>query len=265
MLMLPLQHGDRLEGEFKALHGVMVKSSFQSRFILLLLMACFGTAITTAVSASLIWMAPQAVHAAQVDHEKRFNDACQAIKGKKYKTAHHHLKKLDKANHGRGQTVLGLLYQKGVGVEKDLSKAVSFYQKAAAKGIPQAESLLGHLLLNAEDAVVTDSKGAIYWIEKAAEHGVEEAQLTLGKLYTEGKRLPINHSKAVHYLHDAAAQGNAEAQRMLDNIPQLNQAHQAMLAGGSQYQTGMNNLTKSWTGYADIVNNLNAASSYTGK
>lgn len=241
----------------------MVKSSFQPRFKLLLLY--FGTLITTAVSVSLIWITPQAVRAAQTEPEKRFDDACQAIKAKNYKTAHHHLKRLDKANHGRGQTLLGLLYEKGVGVEKNLSKAVSFYQKAAAKGIPQAESQLGHLLLNAEDAVVTDSNGAIYWIERAAEHGVEEAQLTLGKLYTEGKSLPINHSKAVHYLHDAAAQGNAEAQRMLDNIPQLNQAHQAMLAGGSQYQSGMNNLTKSWTGYADIVNNLNAASSYTAK
>lgn len=224
----------------------------------------YGITITAAF-ASFIWSAPQAVCATSSAHEKRFDNACKAIKEKNYKTAHQHLRKLDKANHGKAQTVLGLLYEKGVGVEKDLGKAISYYQKGAAKGIPEAESQLGHLLLKTEDAVAMDSKGAIYWIERAAEHGVEEAQLTLGKLYTEGKRLPINHSKAVYYLHNAAAQGNDEARRMLDNIPQLNQAHQAMLAGGSQYESGMGNLTKSWTGYADIVNNLNAASSYSAK
>jgi|AGTN01.3.fsa_nt_gi FOG: TPR repeat, SEL1 subfamily len=242
-----------------------MKSSSRNKVKTLLIGFTYGVAVTTAVFASFICSAPQAVCTTSAVHEKRFDAACQAIKGKNYKTAHQHLRKLDKANHGKGQTVLGLLYEKGVGVERDLAKAVSLYQKGAAKGIPQAESRLGHLLLSMEDAVAMDSKGAIYWIERAAEHGVEEAQLTLGKLYTEGKHLPINHSKAVYYLHNAAAQGNDEAQRMLDNIPQLRQAHQAMLAGGSQYQSGMNNLGKSWTGYADIVNNLNAASSYSAK
>lgn len=242
-----------------------MKSSSRSKTKKLLIGITFGITITAATFASLIWSAPQAVCATSSVHDKRFEDACNAIKSKDYKTAHKHLRKLDKADHGRGQTVLGLLYEKGVGVEKDLSKAVSYYGKGAAKGIPEAESALGHLLLKMGDAVSTDSKGAVYWIERAAEHGVEEAQLTLGKLYTEGRRLPINHSKAVYYLHNAAAQGNDEAQRMLDNIPQLQQAHQAMLAGGDQYQSGVGNLTKSWTGYADIVNNLNAASSYTAK
>lgn len=245
--------------------GIAMKSPSQSKIKNVLIGLTFGITITAATFASLICSAPQAVCTPSSVHEKRFETACNAIKSKDYKTAHKHLRKLDKSDHGRGQTVLGLLYEKGVGVEKDLSKALSYYQKGAAKGIPEAESQLGHLLLKMEGAVATDSKDALYWIERAAEHGVEEAQLTLGKLYTEGRRLPVNHSKAVYYLHNAAAQGNEEAQRMLDHVPQLQQAHQAMLAGGDQYQSGMGNLTKSWTGYADIVNNLNAASSYPGK
>lgn len=201
--------------------------------------------------------------------EGRFQAACSALKKKQYKLAVHTLLKLDRVNDGKGQTILGLLHEKGLGVKQDFSKALTYYRKAAKQGIPEAESNLGHLLLRLKSDVVQDSKKAteeaLDWLERAANHGILEAQVTMGKLLNEGRRLPINNGKAAYYLHRAAQRGSREAQRMLDNIPQLNEAHQALLRGGAQYQTGMENLTRSWVGYADIVNNLNAASSYSRK
>lgn len=197
--------------------------------------------------------------------EGRFQAACLALKKKQYKKAVHTLLKLDQANDGKGQTILGLLHEKGLGVKQDFSKALAYYRKAAKQGVPEAESNLGHLLLRLKRDVVQDTKEGIDWLERAANHGILEAQVTMGKLLNEGRRLPINNSKAAYYLHRAAQRGSREAQRMLDDIPQLHEAHQALLQGGAQYQTGMENLTRSWVGYADIVNNLNTASSYSRK
>ena len=78
--------------------------------------------------------------------EGRFQAACSALKKKQYKKAVHTLLRLDQANDGKGQTVLGLLHEKGLGVKQDFSKALAYYRKAAKQGIPEAESNLGHIV-----------------------------------------------------------------------------------------------------------------------
>ena len=42
----------------------------------------------------------------------------------------------------------GLLYYHGVGVEKNISEAIKWYQKAADKGSVEAMTNLGHIYLN---------------------------------------------------------------------------------------------------------------------
>ena len=44
--------------------------------------------------------------------------------------------------HAEAQYQLGLLYEYGNGVEKDIARAVEYYQKAAAQGHPQAHATL---------------------------------------------------------------------------------------------------------------------------
>ncbi len=194
--------------------------------------------------------------------EARFNKAVQSIKKKNYKSAHKHLHHLAKKHHAKSLTLLGLLYEKGVGVEKDWNKAFLYYKESAEAGLPEGESRLGHFLLDCGEAIEQDSNAAFQWLEKAANHGVAEAQATLGELYYQGSKLPKNNSQAARWLKQAADQGNAKAQETLSRIPAVDQGNWQMHQAGNQYQSGMVNLERSWKGYADIVNTVNAASQY---
>lgn len=156
-----------------------------------------------------------------------FDLACKNISKKEFAIAHKHLHKLANSRHPKAQTIMGMFHEKGIVVERDVSKALDYYRQAAAQGLPEAQSRLGHLLL---DTAGKDSGEAIDWLEKAAAQGEATAQATLRKLDKSGRM--------------SGALNNME-----------NGLHQ----GGAQYKSGMDNLTKSWVGYSDIVNTLNEA------
>lgn len=122
---------------------------------------------------------------------------------------------------------MGMFHEKGIVVERDVSKALDYYRQAASQGLPEAQSRLGHLLL---DTAGKDSGEALDWLEKAAAQGEATAQATLRKLDKSG--------------------GMSNG---------LNNMEASMHQGGAQYKSGMDNLTKSWVGYSDIVNTLNDA------
>ncbi|MBX9692788.1 MAG: sel1 repeat family protein [Cyanobacteria bacterium] len=214
---------------------------------------------------------PPAVSAAELSDrlEHRFKAAIEAIRHHRYRRAHRHLRKLDRQNHSKSQTILGLLYENGLGVERNVERAAEYYKKAAGQGLAEAESRLGHLMLSAKASFEHEERDGIYWIKSAAEKGVAEAQLTLSKLFDEGKEVPANHSESLVWLRKAADQGNEEACRLMHKIPgetavesKLAEANAASHQYGQNYRTGMDNLTKAWVGYADIVSEINKVASY---
>ncbi len=156
-----------------------------------------------------------------------FDLACQQISKKDFVNAHKHLHRLAKSKHPKAQTIMGMFHEKGIVVERDVSQALEYYRQAAAQGLPEAQSRLGHLLL---ETAGKDSGEAIAWLEKAASQGEAQAQSTLRKLDRSG--------------------GMSGA---------LNGMENGLHQGGAQYKSGMDNLTKSWVGYSDIVNTLNDA------
>ncbi len=210
------------------------------------------------------YMAPLAVSAMQAteEHERKFQSACRSLKRRRYKEAHTKLRELAKKEHAKSLTVMGLLYERGLGVEQDLEKAFDCYQKAASKGLPEAESRMGHLVLHHGHKLKDKSQRPDEWLLKAAQHGVTEAQATLGRLYYEGNHLPINHSEAVRWLRQAADHGHVEAQEMLSKVPALKQINDHFQQAGSQYGTSLTSVEKSWVGYADVVNSINSAATY---
>lgn len=96
----------------------------------------------------------------------------------KYKTA---------AEYGdaSAQFNLGLCYEKGNGVIKDMNKAVQWYQKSAAQGHAPAQCILGKCYENG-NGVEQDYRKAFEWYTKAAEQGHAPAQFYLGLCYENG-------------------------------------------------------------------------------
>jgi TPR repeat protein len=105
------------------------------------------------------------------------------------------------------QLNLGAAYDNGIGVERDIDKALHWYQKAAEQGLAKAQYNLAHLLATEEISTVA----AAEWMLKAANQGMADAQYLMGVIYAEGLGVGIDDKKAVFWLKKAIAQGHHEA------------------------------------------------------
>ncbi len=73
---------------------------------------------------------------------------------------------------------LGVCYENGYGVSKDLQEAVKWYNKAAKHGLVEAQYNLGVCYGNGY-GVRKDPSKAKYWYRKAADNGLEIAKKAL--------------------------------------------------------------------------------------
>ena len=77
-------------------------------------------------------------------------------------------------DHTESQYNLGICYELGHGIEKDLQKAAEYYQKAAEKGYAPAQYNLGVCYYNG-NGVEKNIENAKKWFELAAPQGHQKA------------------------------------------------------------------------------------------
>lgn len=106
------------------------------------------------------------------------------------------------------QNALGVRYEQGQGVTKDLEKAADWYRLAAQQGLAAAQYNLGRLIEEGS-GVAQDPERAIEWYRKAAAQEHAEAQHNLGALYDQGRGVPQDVDKAVDWYRKAASNGYA--------------------------------------------------------
>ena len=121
------------------------------------------------------------------------------------------------ANHeyADAQYQLGLYYQNGRIVNKDLEQAVYWFRKAAEQGNAKAQNNLGWCYGNGR-GVEKDYKQAVYWYHKSAKQGFAPAQYNLGWCYDNGRGVERDFKQAVYWYRRAAEQGHAQAKHMLN-------------------------------------------------
>jgi uncharacterized protein len=109
------------------------------------------------------------------------------------------------AEQGHGAAALNLAraYAQGDGIAKDREQAKLWARKAAAQGLPQAQFLLGALLLETEKNAAEAAK----WFRAAAAHGFAPAQWALGESYELGEGVRRNERTAAKWYEVAAEQG----------------------------------------------------------
>lgn len=73
------------------------------------------------------------------------------------------------------QRILGEVYEKGYGVERDMKQSVEWYRKAAQSGNVYAQMSLGHFY-DQGIGVPLDKKQAVYWFTLAATNGDKAAK-----------------------------------------------------------------------------------------
>jgi TPR repeat protein len=109
------------------------------------------------------------------------------------------------------QLNLGAAYDNGIGIERDIDKALHWYQQAAEQGLAEAQFNLAHLLVSEE----ISSVAAAEWMRKAAGQGMADAQYLMGVIYAEGIGVEADDEKAVAWLKKAIAQGQQDAAKFL--------------------------------------------------
>ncbi|KAH3731365.1 sel1 repeat family protein [Pelomyxa schiedti] len=109
---------------------------------------------------------------------------------------------------------LGVCYQNGQGVGKDINQAVSLYKKAADAGNATAMFNLGVCYENGR-GVDKDINQAVSLFKKAADAGDATAMKCLGVCYANGRGVDKDINQAVSLYRKAADAGNAIAMKCL--------------------------------------------------
>ena len=122
-----------------------------------------------------------------------------------------------KAGLAPAQFRLAGLYEKGVGVKKDLTAARDLYRAAAEKGHGKAMHNLAVLYAEGVDGA-TDYRSAAQWFRKAADRGVVDSQYNLGILYARGIGVEQNFAESYKWFVLAADHGDKDATKKRDEV-----------------------------------------------
>ena len=109
--------------------------------------------------------------------------------------------------HLGAQYNLGLMYNNGYGVERDMFEMVEWWRRAAALGHASAQYDLG-LIYEGDDEVAEVFLEAARWYRSAAEQGHSNAQNNLALLYESGLGLERSKVLALMWFGLSVARGN---------------------------------------------------------
>lgn len=120
--------------------------------------------------------------------------------------------------HAPSQYILGNFYENGHGVEVDLGSAVGWYKKSAESGNILAMHNLGVLHAKGEIGGEADLPTAVDYFKKAADYGVKNSQVNLGILYTKGMGVKEDTVEAYKWFAVAGKAGDEDANSKRDVI-----------------------------------------------
>ncbi len=101
---------------------------------------------------------------------------------------------------------LGLLLDKGLGLEQDRGSAATWYRLAAERGDARAQYNLALLYIEGK-GVDQDYDRAVEFLRQAAEAGLARAQYNLGILSYEGLGMPISYDRSRQWFKRASKSG----------------------------------------------------------
>lgn len=116
------------------------------------------------------------------------------------------------------QTVIGSMYDLGLGLPQDYQQAKQWYEKAAAQENSNAQLNLGVMYANGH-GVRQDYHQGKQWFEKAAAQNNVNAQYNLGIMYENGQGVRQNIATAKEWYGRACDNGE---QRGCDAYARLN-------------------------------------------
>jgi TPR repeat protein len=159
-----------------------------------------------------------------LSNAEQLEDAKAAVENKDFEKAYELLCPLAEEDNAEAQTILGSLYINGQGVEKDITKGLSWIMKAATQGyeLARVRALnlcmdiakqgdaaamynVGYMCLNGWGGE-QDANDCIEWLETAAKLGHIRSAKVLSQIYTKGSfGITPDEEKASHWSDLATA------------------------------------------------------------
>ena len=131
---------------------------------------------------------------------------------------------------------MGQAYKLGRGVKSDPATAIDWYRKAAAQGHARAEDNLGLLMFQQGERA-----GALPYLQRAAERGEPRAQYIVGTALFNGDLAPKNWVRAYALMTQASRSGLAQAttslRQMEKYIPEA-QRNEGLAEAGRMARAG---------------------------
>ncbi len=136
--------------------------------------------------------------------DKIYKEAKELYDAKNYTQAVPKLKAAAEKGHKKAQYRLGRCYEKGRGVNKDVTAAFQWYTKSAAQDYAKGLYALGNCYKEGF-GTAKDHKKAFECFTKAAQHDNADAQYQLGKCYMKGKGVAADAKKAASWFKKAVS------------------------------------------------------------
>lgn len=162
-----------------------------------------------------------------------FDEAAAAFAAGDYAKALQEIRPQAEKGDPRSQYGMGVLYENGFGVTKDLKRAAAWYLKSARQGNPDAQYNLGAMYEHGVGMPVNYPEAA-RWYRPAAEQGDIDALSNLGVLYGGGKGVPQDrvlamalYNVSVTYAGKGATQAAQNRQVLANQMP-LNDVKKAL-------------------------------------
>jgi TPR repeat protein len=112
------------------------------------------------------------------------------------------------------QNNLAIMYEQGLGISKNMTEAARWFRKAAEQQDAMAQHALGRMYLKGE-GVPLDFEKAAKWIRMSAEQGHHGAFSHMGEMYWQGLGVAQNNMQAYMWWRLAALHGDRESEKLL--------------------------------------------------
>ena len=123
------------------------------------------------------------------------------------------------ALHGmsKAQTLLGRMYNNGLGTPTDQKLAFDWFYKAAKNGDADGQYLLGQMYTYGHGTKANHVE-ALKWYKTSVKNGNVSALYSVGEAYLKGKGVPKNPTEALKWYRKSAEKGTAQNKSILGMI-----------------------------------------------
>jgi len=190
-----------------------------------------GSVAVAAMAFILIAAVPNPLHTGSPASSVK--EAVAALDARHYHTARRILDPLATAGNADAETWIGYMDQEGLGADRNVTQAVTWFTKASASGSAEADRRLGQVYLDGR-GVLQNVATARQWLQLAADRGDAPAQRMLGELFMRGIGVAKDPAQAYAWLAVAASRGDTmaaqERDALLPSLPPASMSHAEDLA-----------------------------------